>query len=418
MSTHTEQMASSAMDRTRSETTAAARASASGPASALGGRHLLEVPVPLLPGYDGAKPVPVVVRRTGQQPIRVYAERPKEILSRNDFGAQGVHYTLNPYRGCTIGCVYCSARPKHEFLREGPAPAQHWNAGPDFDSRIIIRPDAPQLLREALSKNHGKQLRGKVIHISGATDPYQPLEEALRITRGCLEVCLQHGNPVAIQTKSTLILRDLDLLVALQRGPGVHVAVSLSSLDTARAAALEPGAPPPSERIALIDKLAAARVPVGISIAPAILGLTDTDIVRMLTAAKDAGATTAFYLRLRLPGLIEPALVRRVQVSLPDRARKVVAGLDGYGAAPVLNGRANGRSHRAHADDPMEQIFCFTAERLGLAFRRHAPWPSTVARLDHAPPEAVEAGQPTSGPRDDNPGATHPRTPVAQLSLF
>lgn len=381
--------------------------SASGGHTSLPRQRLQEIAMPL--GADGS---PAVIRRSGQQPVRVYIEHPKEVLSRNDFGSQGVHYTLNPYRGCTMGCVYCSARPKHEFLTDNTQP---WNAGPDFDSRIIARPDAPQRLAEALSR---KRMKGRVIHLSGATDPYQPLEAALRITRACLEVCLQHENPVALQTKSDLCLRDLDLLVALHRGPGVHVAVSLSSLDAARALALEPGAPAPAARIALIEKLAAARVPVGISVAPAILGLTDTDIVRMLTAAKDAGARTAFYLRLRLPGLIEPALVRRVQLSVPDRARKVVAGLGGYGAAPP------GRSARAHADDPMEQIFCFTAERLGLAFERHAPWPSTVARLEAKPPRgsedrahAIFAPAPSKA-RDDSGPAPEGAAPPAQLSLF
>ena len=363
------------------------------PASAATTRRLQERPLPL--ASDGA---PAATRRPGQAPIRLFIDQPREILTRHDFGAAGVHYTLNPYRGCTIGCVYCSARPTHEYLGDG---GQRWNAGADFDSRIVARPDAPALLEETLSRNHGKRLRGHVIQMSGATDPYQPLEAALRITRACLEVCLHHASPVAIQTKSELVLRDRDLLVALHRGPGVHVAVSLAALDDARAAALEPGAPTPHERLELIRRLAATGIPVGVSIAPAILGLTDTDIVRILTTAKDAGATTAFYMHLRLPGLIEPALVRRVRTSLPDRARKVLAGLDGHGAA------APGR--RATADDPMEQIFCFTAERLGLAFARGAPWPSTVAQL-----EARHATPP-----DNEPKATpHPVAHEEQLRLL
>lgn len=338
------------------------------------------------------RPLPAALaRRQGQAPIRLFEDQPKEILTRHDFGAAGIHYTVNPYRGCTIGCVYCSARPTHEYLGDG---GQRWNAGSDFDSRIVARPDAARLLDETLSRNHGKRTHGRVIHFSGATDPYQPLEGTLGLTRACLEVCLHHHNPVAVQTKSGLILRDRDLLLALHRGPGVHVAISLASLDEARAAALEPGAPSPRERLELIGKLAASGIPVGVSIAPAILGLTDTDIVRILTIAKDAGASTAFYLRLRLPGVIEPALVRRVKASLPDRARKVVAGLDGYGAA------APGR--RAMADDPMEQIFSFTAERLGLATQRGAPWPATVVKLEERArareeAEAALAPQPASG---------------------
>jgi DNA repair photolyase len=335
-------------------------------------------------GTDGK---PAVQRREGQAPIRLFVDQPREILTRHDFGAHGVHYTLNPYRGCTVGCVYCSARPLHEYLGDG---AQRWNAGADFDSRIVARPEAPALLGETLERGNGKRLRGRVIQISGATDPYQPLEASLGITRACLEVCVQHHNPVALQTKCELVLRDRDLLLALHRGPGVHVAISLSSLDEARAAALEPGAPTPHERLKLIERLAGSGIPVGISIAPAILGVTDTDIVRILTMAKDAGAPTAYYMHLKLPGLIEPALVRRVRASLPsDRARKVVAGLDGHGAA------APGR--RATADDPMEQIFCFTAERLGLVFERGAPFPSTVARLEDRPqpqPEPVAEPDP------------------------
>lgn len=312
--------------------------------------------------------LPAVPRRPGQQPIRVYDEALQEVLRRHDYGTAGVHYSLNPYRGCSIGCVYCSARPLHEYLGDSAGP---FNAGPDFESRLVARKDAARLLDETLGR---KKMRARVIQLSGATDPYQPLEGALRITRACIEVCLHHGNPVAIQTKSELVLRDLDLLLALHRGPGVHVAVSLSALDESRARALEPGAPTPEARLALIERLAQAGIPVGISIAPAILGLTDTDIVRILTRAKDAGASSAFYLRLRLPGLVEPQLVRKLRTSVPDRARKVVEGLSGYGTAPV--------GRRAHAEDPMEQIFGFTAERLGLPYERGAPWPSTIAHLE------------------------------------
>ncbi|MEO6952560.1 MAG: radical SAM protein [Polyangia bacterium] len=327
--------------------------------------RLTELAMPAAP--DGAGK-PAVPRRPGQQPIRIYDEPLREILRRHDYGAAGVHYSLNPYRGCSFGCVYCSARPLHEYLGDGAGP---FNAGPDFESRLVARKDAAKLLDETL---HKKKMRARVIQLSGATDAYQPLEGALRITRACLEVCLHHGNPVAIQTKSDLILRDLDLLLALHRGPGVHVAISLSALDESRALALEPGAPTPEARLALIERLAQAGIPVGISIAPAILGLTDTDIVRILTRAKDAGATSAFYLRLRLPGLVEPQLVRKIRTSVPDRARKVVEGLSGYGTAPV--------GRRAHAEDPMEQIFGFTAERLALPYERGAPWPSTVSRIE------------------------------------
>ena len=221
-------------------------------------------------------------------------------------------------------------------------------------------------------------------------------------------------------------------MLALHRGPGVHVAVSACAFDDARAAALEPGAPLPAARIALIGKLAQAGIPVGVSIAPAILGLTDTDIVRLLTAAKDAGATSAFYLRLKLPGLIEPALVRRVRARVPERAHRVLAGLDGFGAAP---GQRHGH---AHAEDPMEQIFCFTAERLGLAFQRGAPFPSNVAALEarstarlaqldaeEAQREAAERraaepllpfASPEAPPRPEPARAAH--SAPAQLALF
>jgi DNA repair photolyase len=388
-------------------------------------RHPLPSPARLteraLPLIDG---VAAVVRRNGQAPIRLFEERPREILTRHDFGAAGVHFTLNPYRGCSMACVYCSARPLHEYLGEGGRP---FSAGADFESKLVARPDAPALLEAALMRGHGKRLRGRVVQLSGATDPYQPLEAALKITRGCLEVLLHHANPVAIQTKSELVLRDRDLLLALHRAAGVHVAISLSSFDEARSAALEPGAPSPAARIRLIEKLAEAGIPVGVSIAPAILGLSDTDIVRILTAAKDAGATSAFYLRLKLPGLIEPALVRRVRASVPERARKVLAGLDGFGAA------APGR--RAHADDPMEQIFSFTAERLGLAHLRGAPWPSSASDLEargahiaeaeakEAPaPADAELELPLSGvhrpPSDDAHAEERPASAAQQLALF
>ena len=128
-------------------------------------------------------------------------------LTRHDFGGAGVHYTLNPYRGCSIGCVYCSARPLHEYLGAGGAP---FNATTDFDSKLVARPDAPALLEATLTRGHGRRLRGRVVQMSGATDPYQPLEASLGITRACLEVLLRHGNPVGLQTKSELVLRDRD----------------------------------------------------------------------------------------------------------------------------------------------------------------------------------------------------------------
>jgi len=214
--------------------------------------------------------------------LEVYFDRTGSVLAKNDSPDVGFTYSVNPYRGCLHGCAYCYARPTHEYLSFG--------AGTDFDRKIVVKPRAPELLREAFDKRSWK---GDLIVFSGVTDCYQPLEASYRLTRGCLEVCAEYRNPVGIITKAPLIERDLDVLVKLHEVARVGVSVSVPLWDPDKARAVEPFVATPQRRIKTIERLAAAGLDVGVNVAPVIPGLGDEDIAEILTAAAAAGARRA-----------------------------------------------------------------------------------------------------------------------------
>src|SRR4051794_13424425 len=207
--------------------------------------------------------------------LEVYEDNTRQILSTNDSPDVGFRWSVNPYRGCFHACAYCYARPSHEYLSFG--------AGTDFDRKIVIKPDAPELLREAFSK---KSWKFETVMFSGVTDCYQPLEASYRLTRRCLEVCAWFGNPVGIITKAPLIERDAELLAAM-RGSGLHVTVSIPFWDAEKARAIEPYVATPQRRMRIIETLAARGIEVGVNVAPIIPGLNDEDIPRILQAARD-----------------------------------------------------------------------------------------------------------------------------------
>src|SRR5213592_1529485 len=188
----------------------------------------------------------------------------RSIINYNDSPDVGFNASINPYRGCEHGCIYCFARPNHEYLG--------FSAGLDFETKILVKEDAPELLRRELASPRWEP---QVIAISGVTDAYQPIERRLRLTRRCLEVLVEFRNPVVIITKNELVARDIDLLGQLARIDGVLVFVSVTSLDPELARELEPRASQPARRLAAIESLAAAGVPVGTLVAPVIPGLTD-----------------------------------------------------------------------------------------------------------------------------------------------
>lgn len=237
----------------------------------------------------------------------------KSILSYNDSPDLGFNVSMNPYRGCEHGCVYCYARPSHEYLG--------FSSGLDFETRIMVKLDAPMLLCKELSSRHW---RPQVIVLSGNTDCYQPVERRLKITRQCLKVFADFRNPVAIITKNQLITRDIDLLQELARYHAVSVTVSVTSLRDELAGKLEPRASRPGARLAAIRALADAGIPVSVNVAPIIPGLTDYETPDILKAAYQAGARRAGYTLVRLPYAVKSLFSTWLERHYPDAKEKIL----------------------------------------------------------------------------------------------
>ena len=235
------------------------------------------------------------------------------ILSTNDSPDVPFDVSLNPYRGCEHGCVYCYARPTHEYLG--------YSAGLDFESRILVKRRAPELLRQELSR---RSYTPGVIALCGVTDPYQPIERKLELTRRCLAVLAECRNPVAVVTKNALVERDLDLFTELARHRAAAVYLSITTLDAELARRLEPRASHPRERLAAIRALAKAGIPVGVLVAPVIPALTDHEIPAILREAAAAGAKVAHAIVLRLPGAVAELFTSWLAEHYPDRLDKVL----------------------------------------------------------------------------------------------
>jgi DNA repair photolyase len=288
--------------------------------------------------------------------LEVFTDGTRQILSKNDSPDVGFTWSVNPYRGCFHACAYCYARPSHEYLSFG--------AGTDFDRKIVIKPRAPELLRAAFAK---KSWRGETVVFSGVTDCYQPLEASYRLTRGCLEVCVERANPAAIITKSALVERDVDVLISLAAAASVHVTVSVPFWDADKARAIEPYVPAPARRLRVIQTLARAGISVGVNVAPIIPGLNDQDIPRILAAARDAGARSAGHVLLRLPGSVKAVFEERLRAALPLSADRVLhrvretRGGKLYDARYGVRGRGEGIYAQA-----IQALFDTAAARHGL----------------------------------------------------
>ncbi|HEX9945372.1 MAG TPA: PA0069 family radical SAM protein [Thermoanaerobaculia bacterium] len=237
----------------------------------------------------------------------------RSLITRNDSPDVGFEVSINPYRGCEHGCVYCYARPFHEYLG--------FSAGLDFESRILVKEDAPEILRKELSSPKWKP---QTLAMSGVTDPYQPVERKLEITRRCLEVLAEFRNPVAIITKNELVTRDLDHLTALNEHGAVAVYLSITTLDAELARKMEPRASHPRDRLKAVERLAAAGIPVGVMVAPVVPAITDHEMPKILEAAAGAGATSAGYVVLRLPGAVSGLFEDWLERHFPDRKEKVL----------------------------------------------------------------------------------------------
>ncbi len=306
---------------------------------------------------------------------RILRDASRSVLTRNSSPDVGFDWSLNPYRGCEHGCVYCYARPTHEYLG--------FSAGLDFETRILAKPEAPALLRKGLAS---RRWTPQVLVMSGVTDPYQPVEERLRITRGCLEVLAEARHPVALITKSRRVLRDRDLLGTLAEVGAAHVTVSVTTLDRELQRALEPRGSSPGARLEAIRGLAEAGIPVAVNVAPVIPGLTDHEIPAILESAAAAGATSAGLVLLRLPWGVKDLFQEWLHTHVPERAERVLNRIrdtrDGalYRSAFGTRGRGTGPYARQ-----IEELFRVSAARFGLgkrarslsveAFRRPPPPP-------------------------------------------
>lgn len=242
-----------------------------------------------------------------------FRDRTRTFITYNDSPDIGFKASVNPYRGCEHGCVYCFARPTHEYLG--------FSAGLDLERRILVKLEAPELLRKELS---AQSWQPQAVGFSGVTDIYQPVERRLELTRRCLEVFLEFRNPVGIITKNYLITRDLDLLGELAQFHCVAVTISLTTLDEELHRVMEPRTSPPTRRLKAVETLANAGVPVGVLNAPIIPGLTDREIPALVRAAADAGASWAGYNIVHLPYGIKELFVNWLFRHFPERASRVL----------------------------------------------------------------------------------------------
>jgi DNA repair photolyase len=285
-----------------------------------------------------------------------YRDDSKSVISKNSSPDISMEASLNPYRGCEHGCAYCYARPYHEYLG--------FNAGLDFETRIMVKENAPELLTRELNRPGWLP---KPLVCSGVTDPYQPIERKFQVTRRCLEVLAQFRNPVAIITKNHLVTRDIDLLGSLARRQAAAVFISIPSLDRHLAATLEPRASSPAARLQAIRTLTDAGIPVGVSLAPRIPGLNDHETPAILKAAAHHGAVTAFYTMVRLPHGVKDMFAAWLHQHRPGEKDKILDRIRETrdGQLNDSNFKTRMRGQGIIADD-IANIFKISARRYGL----------------------------------------------------
>jgi len=299
-----------------------------------------------------------------------------QVLSFNDSPDLGFRVSLNPYRGCEHGCAYCYARPTHEYLG--------FSSGLDFETRILVKTDAPEQLRAELSSPHWHP---QPIALSGVTDCYQPVERRLQLTRRCLAVLAEFRNPVCVVTKNYLVTRDIDLLAQLAAHQAAVVCLSLTTLDPQLAGCLEPRASLPEHRLEAIRALARAGIPVGVLVAPVIPGLTDPEMFRITAAAAQAGARFASYSVLRLPHAVQDLFLDWLDRHAPLQKQKVINRLrqirEGRLTDARFGTRLTGTGPEAARLARMFEVACRRAgltepfpELSSAAFRLPSPTPS------------------------------------------
>lgn len=300
----------------------------------------------------------------GEEPskvaTKVFRDHSSSVISRHNSPDLPFGASLNPYRGCEHGCAYCYARPTHEWLG--------FSAGVDFESRIMVKEDAPALLRAELAN---PRYVPESLSLSGVTDPYQPLEKKMRITRGCLEVLAECRHPVVLITKNHLITRDTDHLAELARFQATAAYISITSLDSSLARKLEPRASSPEMRLQAIRELSAGGVPVGVSVAPIIPGLNDSEIPAIIEAAKAAGAQFAGYTVVRLPFSVKEIFALWLEAHFPGMKDKVLGRIEET-QGKTLSHKEFGKRLKGEGvwAGQVEQMFKVSLKRAGLLHRR------------------------------------------------
>lgn len=342
------------MDHGESSLPAHLRIRARGAGSNRSGRYEAESRSPFHDGWDIAEE---------EAPLRteVRVERPRSAITRNASPDISFDRSINPFRGCEHGCIYCFARPSHAWLGLSP--------GLDFETRLVVRPEIGEVLARELAR---PAYRPGVIAIGTNTDPYQPVEATTRAMRGVLEVLAAHNHPVGIVTRGTLVERDIDLLAPMAEKRLVRVGVSVTTLDAGLARLMEPRAPAPQRRLEVIRRLSAAGIPVRVMAAPMIPALTDHELEAILAAARGAGATTASTIPLRLPREVAELFREWTRTHVPDRAARIIGRVrDLHGGRdydPQWGRRMKGQGPWAELLAARFRVAC---ERLG--YRRDEP---------------------------------------------
>lgn len=323
-----------------------------------------------LPDADDGQDAPELGRAAGQETgmaahTQLFRDRTKSIIAKNDSPDVGFSAGLNPYRGCEHGCIYCYARPTHEYLG--------LSAGLDFESKILVKENAPQMLRAAFMN---PRWQPQVLALSGVTDAFQPAERRLGVTRACLQVLAEFRNPVVIITKNFLVTRDCDYLAELARFDAAAVVLSITTLRGELARIMEPRASHPSKRLEAIAHLKAAGVPVGVNVAPVIPGLTDEEIPAIVQAAAEAGAVFAGMQPVRLPYGVKDLFSQWLETHMPDRKDKVLNRIRAL-RGNKLNDPRFGTRMRGEGvfAQQIEQLFESACRRAGI--RRQGPPLST-----------------------------------------
>jgi DNA repair photolyase len=291
-----------------------------------------------------------------------FTDTSRSIIVSNDSPDVGFDKSINPYRGCEHGCIYCYARPTHEYMG--------FSAGLDFETKIVVKKDAPELLRKELSS---KSWKPQAVALSGNTDCYQPIERQLKLTRQCLEVFAEFSNPVIIITKNHLVTRDIDLLSALASDHAVSVNISITTLDRHLTSIMEPRTSRPDRRLAAIEALSSAGIPTGVLVAPMIPGLTDHEIPSVVEAACRAGASFASYTIVRLPHAVAPLFEKWLGDHLPDHKEKVLNRIRAIRGGRLNDPRFESRQRGSGIfADQMAAMFNLACKKAGIHRARPA----------------------------------------------